>query len=290
MASTGGGCYPEGYVLQGCWVYDSAIQLRDDLLLARPNYAVGHEYGHVWENYYRWTNWSGNFDAYLQARGLLGDDRLGSSKCWQPYEIIAEDYRQLFGSGEALTLTQCNKDIPAAQDVPGLLDFLATTWTDGHPPPSYAGGSTATTPTATSVATPTQTPVAPTRTATAIPMATATPRPPTPTRTATPTLPPPTPIPAATPTALPPTPIPTATPTLPPPAPTPTATPTSTSAPAAQAATITLGRGWHSFVAPLSGVTDVTVYEKKGKGATGQVTQGKTYWAKGPITITITAQ
>ncbi|HEY5625386.1 MAG TPA: hypothetical protein VIT93_02745, partial [Dehalococcoidia bacterium] len=116
MASVGGGCYPEGYPVQGCWVFDASIQVRDDLLLARPNYAIGHEYGHVWDNYYRWMYWAGQFDAYLEARGLLGDDRVGSSKCWQPYEMIAEDYRQLFGSGEALTLKQCNRDIPAASE------------------------------------------------------------------------------------------------------------------------------------------------------------------------------
>ncbi len=163
MASVGGGCYPEDYVVQGCWVYNAKIQVRDDLLVSEADLTLGHEYGHVWENYYRWIYWHGEFDAYLEARGLLGDPRLGSSACWQPYEIIAEDYRQFFGSGEALTARQCNRDIPAAADVPGLRDFLALTWTDGNPPPGYsgAGGSDPTetpTPEPTSTPTPDPTP------------------------------------------------------------------------------------------------------------------------------------
>lgn len=251
MASVGGGCYPEDYAVQGCWVYNAKIQLRDDLFLARPNYAVGHEYGHVWENYNRWTFWQGKFGAYLEARGLLGDDRLGSSKCWQPYEIIAEDYRQLFGAGEALELSQCNKDIPAAKDVPGLRDFLALTWTNGNPPPNY-GGLTAT---------------------------------PAPAPTPSPS---PAPTPAPAPTAEP-TPAPT-----PEPAPTPAATPSPTPSPApsgAMSVTVDVGKGWQTFVAPVSGSTDIAVYlSKGGRFPTYWVQLGSTYWLKGPATVTITPE
>lgn len=167
MAAVGGNC------LSICHPADAKIQVTDDFLLSTPNYALAHEYGHVWANFYKWTYWGGSWDAYLEARGLLGDSRLGSTMCWRTDEIIAEDYRTLFGSGEALTLGQCNKSIPKAVDVPGLKDFLALTWTNGHPPPGYDGTVPPTaTPTETAVPTATSTPVA-----TNTPAATPTPMP-----------------------------------------------------------------------------------------------------------------
>jgi hypothetical protein len=290
-----------GFNQDGSYRPQSTMQLGSSSYLAHPNNTVGHEYGHAWSHYYRWTVWNGSWDVYLEARGLLGDPRVESSYCWKASEMIAEDYRQLLAAPDpAITgADQCNFQIPEAAEVPGLRDFLALTWTNGDAPPTYGGGAPVPTATSTAVA-------APTRTVTPVPTATATLPPPTPTRTATPalppptpvatatpTLPPPTPVPTATPAPPPPTPIPTATPTVPPPAPTPAATPTSTSVSPAQTATITLDRGWQSFVAPVTGSTDVAVYESRtGKKNAGTylVVQGMTYWAKGPTTITITAQ
>lgn len=192
MASVGGGCYPVDYPVQGCWVYNAAIQVTADNLLANPNFSLAHEYGHVWENYYRWTNWGGDFDEYLTARGLTGDPRVDSSHCWKASEILAEDYRQLFGSEEALTLHQCNRDIPTADEVPGLRDFLALTWTNGNPPPNYGQPAQTPAPTPESTSDPTPT-VAPTPTPTSAPTPTPTPtltqqpeEEPTPTATPTP--------------------------------------------------------------------------------------------------------
>jgi hypothetical protein len=94
-----------------------------------------HEYGHVWSLYNEFVvQQDGSFATYLDARGLSGDPRLGTGKTWDPRELIAEDYRQLFGSPTARSYPQANRDIPAAVDVPGLADFLRTTYTSGGGP------------------------------------------------------------------------------------------------------------------------------------------------------------
>lgn len=246
MASVGADCMILADGARQCVPASAVIQLNVNSLLAYPNIIVGHEYGHVWENFYRWTYWDGSFDAYLEARGLTGDSRLGSSHCWQPYEILAEDYRLLFGAPHEST-GQCNRYIPTPDQVPGLEEFLALTWTNGNPPPNYNGGSV------------TESSTEPTPTAT------------------------PSPTPSPSPTATP-SPTPTATATA-----TPTPTPTA-SADGSTSVSVFVPKGWNSFVAPLSGMTDVTVYLSKGtRWPTHSVIKGQVYWAKGPVTITITA-
>jgi hypothetical protein len=92
--------------------------------------ALFHEYGHAWSLYCAYmVQQDPKLTAYLQARGLLGDSRLGASYPWDPKEMIAEDYRQLFGTPTARSVTQMNRDIPPAADVPGLKDFLANVFT-----------------------------------------------------------------------------------------------------------------------------------------------------------------
>ena len=88
-----------------------------------------HEYGHAWSMYYAYLmQQSDQLDSYLKARGIAGDSRLDSSHAWSRYEMIAEDYRELFGSAGAAAYPQENADIPPAAQVPGLRDFLATTY------------------------------------------------------------------------------------------------------------------------------------------------------------------
>lgn len=88
-----------------------------------------------------------------------------------------------------------------------------------------------------------------------------------------------------------PTPEPTPDPT-PEPTPEPTSDPTPEPTPAPTpddgSVTVTMAPGWRSFSAPISGITDVTVYYGKRKDPTNTVVAGDTYRAKGPITITIT--
>lgn len=106
---------------------------------------AGHEYGHAWSLYYDTVvRQEGTFASYLEARGLAGDARVNTSYVWGARELIAEDYRQLLGSPNARLATQMNRDIPPASAVPGLGDFLATTFTaapsgtDPTPPPAPA--------------------------------------------------------------------------------------------------------------------------------------------------------
>lgn len=135
MSTVGGGCYPD---MSECWAHNAAININEANILESPNFSVGHEYGLVWGHYYRWVIWNGSWDAYLEARGLLGDPRLESGQCWKRDEMIAEDYRKLFGATDAGFPSRiCNTDIPQPEDVLGLRDFLAMTWTGGVPPPGY---------------------------------------------------------------------------------------------------------------------------------------------------------
>ena len=103
-----------------------------DSFLSYPNSWVGHEYGHVHDWHYLWIVWDGSWDAYLTARGLLGDERLDSNSAWVKAEIYAEDYRQLLAAPEAWSESpyQRNWQIPLATEVPGLQEFLCTTWQD----------------------------------------------------------------------------------------------------------------------------------------------------------------
>jgi hypothetical protein len=98
---------------------------------ATPDAVLGHEFGHVWTLYYLTMAKGGDWSSYLAARGLAGDPRLNSSYNWTPREIIADDYRLLFGSDAAISErpTHLNSDIPDPRDVAGLRDFLANNWT-----------------------------------------------------------------------------------------------------------------------------------------------------------------
>jgi hypothetical protein len=88
-----------------------------------------HEYGHAWSLYYAYmVQGDPTLAAYLRARGLERDPRVGTSYGWSPLEMIAEDYRQLFGSDSGRAEAQMNRDIPPPTDVPGLRTFLADTF------------------------------------------------------------------------------------------------------------------------------------------------------------------
>jgi hypothetical protein len=105
-----------------------------------------HEYGHSWSIYNAdVVQQDDTLTSYLQARGIAGDSRLYSSKAWDPREMIAEDYRQLFGSATAASYPQANTDVPPASQVAGLKDFLQYTFTQPPAGGSTGGGSTGTT-------------------------------------------------------------------------------------------------------------------------------------------------
>lgn len=91
-----------------------------------------HEYGHAWGNYNAVVSQQDpSYTAYLKERGLYGDSRLYSTKAWSPDEMLAEDYRLLFGSQSPnnQNYPYNNPDVPDPRTVPGLKDWLANTFT-----------------------------------------------------------------------------------------------------------------------------------------------------------------
>jgi hypothetical protein len=95
----------------------------------RPDYAVAHEYGHAWATYHLYMTQNGDWSSWLNYRGLTGNPNLNSSLQWDESEMIADDYRMLFGSPAAVSeAAYINPDIPDPRTVPGLQSFLATSW------------------------------------------------------------------------------------------------------------------------------------------------------------------
>lgn len=141
--------------------YGATVYITYDSWLDTGDTSLFHEYGHAWSLYHAYlTQQDPTFASYLHARGLTGDSRINSTYAWDPREMIAEDYRQLFGSVHAASVPQANTDIPPAASVPGLADFLRTTYTT--PPGSggqSGGGSTTAPPPAPSVSGLTVTPL-----------------------------------------------------------------------------------------------------------------------------------
>src|SRR5207248_2590607 len=126
--------------------YSDTMYVTYDTWIMNGDVTLVHEYGHAWSKYNAdITQQDPSFASYLKARGLTGNPNLGTSWMWEPSELIAEDYRQLFGTPGSASYPQANTDIPAAASVAGLRSFLQSTFTTS---PS-SGGSTSTAPSAT---------------------------------------------------------------------------------------------------------------------------------------------
>jgi hypothetical protein len=94
-----------------------------------PDAAITHEYGAVWSMYHLYLTEQGSWTPWLQARGLLGDSRVDSSDVWSKNEMIADDYRMLFGTVAAQSeMGYVNRDVPDPRAVPGLKDFFVNVW------------------------------------------------------------------------------------------------------------------------------------------------------------------
>lgn len=102
-----------------------------------PDKLMAHEYGHAWSRYHLFMSQNGDWSKYLGYRlasadgtTLAEDSRLDSSYAWSRGEIIADDYRLLFGSAAARQQgpTHMNPDIPEPTEQLGLRNFLESTW------------------------------------------------------------------------------------------------------------------------------------------------------------------
>ena len=99
-----------------------------------PDTVLAHEYGHAWSNYWYYVAHQGSWAGYLTARWtaadgsmtLATDSRTGSSYSWTVREIIADDYRLLFGTAAAIAGRpgHLNFQIPDPRNVPGLATAL----------------------------------------------------------------------------------------------------------------------------------------------------------------------
>ena len=97
--------------------------------MTRPDFIMAHEYGHAWTLYHLYMSQSGDWSPYLAARGLEGDPRVDSSYNWSKDEMIADDYRMLFGTAAAVAQAgYINSEAADPRTVPGLRDFLLTGW------------------------------------------------------------------------------------------------------------------------------------------------------------------
>jgi hypothetical protein len=112
--------------------YKAIIYLQatpSSVFTTRPDYAIAHEYGHAWATYHLYMTHAGDWSSYLNFRGIASDPRLDTSLSWDRSEMIADDYRMLFGTAAAVSEgAYINPDVPDPRTVPGLRDFLANTW------------------------------------------------------------------------------------------------------------------------------------------------------------------
>jgi hypothetical protein len=114
--------------------YSAVVYAGYDFWLDGGDQGLSHEYGHAWSYYYaRIVQQESGFDGYLAARGLTGDARVGATYQWYPAEMIAEDYRELFGSENAKLAWQMNRDIPVPENVPGLRDWFLSSFSVAPP-------------------------------------------------------------------------------------------------------------------------------------------------------------
>jgi hypothetical protein len=104
----------------------------------RPDDTLAHEYGHAWSRYWYYLAHQASWLDYEQARWttadgsltLATDSRTNTTYSWNVQEILADDYRLLFGSSAAISErpTHLNSQVPDPRDVPGLATFLLNTW------------------------------------------------------------------------------------------------------------------------------------------------------------------
>jgi hypothetical protein len=106
------------------------LDARPGMVLAdRPDYVMAHEYGHAWSTFHLYMSQRGDWSSWLTFRGLAGDPRLDSSFTWDRSELIADDYRMLFGSPAAVSeASYINVNVPDPRTVAGLRDFFVNAW------------------------------------------------------------------------------------------------------------------------------------------------------------------
>ncbi len=107
-----------------------------------PDSTMAHEYGHVWTLYHlcidqksSWTNYyNTRWDNADGSLTLGQDSRLGTAYEWTNSEIIADDYRLLFGDPMASAArNHLNTILPDPRVQPDLKDWLLNVWAVKQP-------------------------------------------------------------------------------------------------------------------------------------------------------------
>jgi hypothetical protein len=107
-----------------------------------PDYAFTHEYGIAWSQYFLYMHDNGSWSSFVNNRldgstysgntyQYLGQDpRLGSTQTWDEREIIADDYRMLFGTSAAISEYPypANTMIVDPRNQSGLANWLENNW------------------------------------------------------------------------------------------------------------------------------------------------------------------
>jgi hypothetical protein len=95
-----------------------------------PDYGMAHEYGAAWSQFWMYMNPTnqGSFANWEIERGIYGNPLLYSSFSWSPNEMLADDYRLLFGDTASQNMAYINPDIPDPRTVPGLKNWLTNNW------------------------------------------------------------------------------------------------------------------------------------------------------------------
>ncbi len=102
-----------------------------------PDDIETHEYGHAWASYWRYAAQAGSWGVFQRARWtvadgsvtLANDSRTDSSYTWSTDEIMADDYRYLFGTAAAVSQrAHLNTTLPDPRTVPFLRETLLGAW------------------------------------------------------------------------------------------------------------------------------------------------------------------
>jgi hypothetical protein len=97
-----------------------------------PEVTLAHEYGHAWTLYHLHLTHQKDWTSWLEERGLVDETRLESSYVWTKMEIIAEDYRMIFGTPTAVGgATHLNPYIADPRTIGGYRDWFVSVWAGG---------------------------------------------------------------------------------------------------------------------------------------------------------------
>jgi hypothetical protein len=91
-----------------------------------PDRMIAHEIGLLWVAHHVEDARRDFWKKYLRIRGLIGDRRLDTMFAWGRHEILADDYRLLFGSPAAIEQypRHMNRAIGDPRAIQGLRELL----------------------------------------------------------------------------------------------------------------------------------------------------------------------